>query len=85
MFNRLWPKPPEADGDLQTDDDAARPEKYHRNWIAIVHKDEEDEEVEEDDNDDHDEEWEKLQSPHGVRYSTAPPLPHFMARYVYIL
>jgi hypothetical protein len=31
MFNRFWPKPPEAEGDMQTDDDAARPEEYRRN------------------------------------------------------
>jgi len=30
MFNRFWPKPPEAGGDMQTEDDAARPEEYHR-------------------------------------------------------
>jgi len=43
MFNRFWPKPPEAEGDMQTDNDAARPEKYRRNRIAIV-DDEEDKE-----------------------------------------
>jgi hypothetical protein len=49
MFNRFWPKPLEAEGDMQTDDDAARPEEYRRNRIASVddEEDEEDEEEEE--------------------------------------
>jgi len=54
MFNRFWPKPPEAEGEMQTDNDAARPKEYHRNQIVIVDKDEEDEEedeVEEEEND----------------------------------
>jgi hypothetical protein len=49
MFNRFWPKPPEAEGDMQTDDDPARPEEYRRNRIASVDEDEEDEEEEEED------------------------------------
>jgi len=48
MFNRFWPKPPEAEGDMQTDDDDARPEEYRRNRNAsVVDEDEEDEEEEE--------------------------------------
>jgi len=31
MFNRFWPKPPEVEGDMQTDDDAAWLEEYRRN------------------------------------------------------
>jgi hypothetical protein len=49
MFNRFWPKPPEADGDIQTDDDAARPEEYRRNRIASVDDEEDKEEEDEDD------------------------------------
>jgi hypothetical protein len=45
MFNRFWPKPPDAEGDMQTDNDAARPEEYHRNRIASVDEDEQDEEL----------------------------------------
>jgi len=46
MFNHFWPKPPEADGDMQTDDDTARPEEYCRNGIARIDEDEEDEAAE---------------------------------------
>ena len=55
MFNRFWPKPPEAEGDMQTDDNAAKPEECGRNRIASVddkadeHDGEEDEEEEDDD------------------------------------
>jgi len=56
MINRFWLKPPEAEGDMQTDNDAARPEQYSRNRFASVQVDEEDEEeddeeVEEEDDD----------------------------------
>jgi len=47
MFNRFWPKPPEAEGDMQTDDDASAPEEYCRNRTASVNVDEVDEEEEE--------------------------------------
>jgi len=46
MFNRFWPKPPEAEGDMQTDDDTARPEVYRRNRITSVDEEEADEEEE---------------------------------------
>jgi hypothetical protein len=89
MFNHFWPKPPEAEGDMQTDDDAARPEEYRRNRIASVddEEDEEEEEEEEEEEDD-DEEWEKVRSPQGLRCPIHPTLPRFMthprsiARYV---
>jgi hypothetical protein len=45
MYNHFWPKPPDAEGDMQTDNDAARSEKYHRNRFASVDEDEQDEEV----------------------------------------
>jgi hypothetical protein len=47
MLNCFWPKPPEAEEDMQTDDDAARPEEYRRNQIVSVDEDEENEEEEE--------------------------------------
>jgi len=50
-FNPFWPNPPEAEGDMQTDYDAARPEEYRRNQIASVDKDDEDEEGEEEEED----------------------------------
>ena len=46
-FNCFWPIPPEAKRDMQTEDDAARPEEYCRNRIASVDKDKEDKEEEE--------------------------------------
>jgi len=48
MFNRFWPQPPQAAGDMQTDDDTARPEESCRNQMASVDEDEEDAEEEED-------------------------------------
>jgi len=57
MFNRFWPKPPEAEGDMQTDDDTARPEEYRRTRIASVDDEEdEDEEGEDEEEEDDDEE-----------------------------
>jgi hypothetical protein len=48
MFNHFCPKPPEAEGDMQTDDDDARPEEYRMNRNArVVDEDEENEEEEE--------------------------------------
>jgi len=47
MFSRFWPKPPEAEGDMQTENDTARPEEYRRNRIASVDEDKEEEEEEE--------------------------------------
>jgi len=58
MFNRFWPKPPEAEGDMQTDNHDGTPEDYRRNRNASVddeHKEdevEEEEEVEEEHHDD---------------------------------
>lgn len=58
MFNRFWPKPLEAEGDMQTDNDDGTPEDYRRNRNASVddeHKEdevEEEEEVEEEHHDD---------------------------------
>jgi len=85
MFNRFWPKPPEAEGD----DDAARPEEYRRNRNASV-DDEEDEEEEEEDEEEEDdnEEKEMVRSAQGLRCPIARTLPRFMthprsiARYV---
>ena len=54
IFNRFWPKPPEAEGDMQTVNDTARPEENRRNWIASVDKDKEDEEEEEEDDEEDD-------------------------------
>jgi hypothetical protein len=34
IFNRFCPKPPQAEGDMQSDADAARPEQCRRNQIA---------------------------------------------------
>jgi len=34
MINCFWHKPPEAEGDMQTDDDNASPEEYRGNWNA---------------------------------------------------
>jgi len=56
MFNYFWPEPPEAEGDMQTDNDCSRPEEYRRNRITSVDEDKEnedkEEEVEEDDDND---------------------------------
>jgi len=47
MINRFWPNPPEAEGDMQTDDDNARPEEYRRNRnTTVVDDDKEDKEEE---------------------------------------
>jgi len=54
MINHFWPKPLEAEGDIQTANDSAWPEEYLKNQIASIDKnqeDEEDEEVEQQDND----------------------------------
>jgi len=53
MFNRSWPKQPEAEGDKPTDDDAAR-QMILQNRIASVDMDttkKREEEVEEEDTD----------------------------------
>jgi len=50
MFNRFWPKLPEAEANMQTDNDTAEQEEYRRNWIASVDKDKED--IEEDQKED---------------------------------
>jgi len=42
MFNHFWPSPLEAEADMQTDNDAARPEEYCRHQIASVDENEED-------------------------------------------
>jgi len=84
MINRFWPKPPEAEGDMQIDIDAARPEQYSGNRFASVQVDEEDEEEddEEVEEEDDDKESEKVRSPHSVRSPIAPTLPHVSARSV---
>jgi len=80
MFNPFWPTPPEAEGDMQTDDDDARPEEYCRNQNAsVVDEDKEDKEEEEDeDEEEHNNEgYEKVRSPQGIRCPIAPTLPRF--------
>jgi len=66
MFNHLWRKSLEAEGDNQTDHDDARPEQYRTNGNAIV-GDKDDKDDEEDDEEDKavddDEELEKVRSP----------------------
>jgi len=81
MFNCFGPKPPQAEGDMQTDDNAARPEEYRMKQIASVDEDKEDEaeKDKEDNEEDNSEEYEKVQSPQGIRCSIAPTLPRFMA------
>jgi len=54
MINRVWTKPLEAEGDMQTLNDAFRPEELCRNRIASYANEEgiamEDEEEEDNDN-----------------------------------
>jgi len=38
MCDHFWPKPLEAEGDMQTDNDAARSEQYCRNRITSADK-----------------------------------------------
>jgi len=58
MFNRFWPKPLEAKGDMLTDNDDARPEEYRRNRNASVVDEAEgdEEEQEEEHKEEHDNE-----------------------------
>jgi len=56
VFNHFWPKPPQAEGDMQTDDDAARAEEYRWNRIASVGENEEDEVEKEKEDEEDDEE-----------------------------
>jgi len=51
MLNRFWPTPLEAEGDMQTDNDDARPEEFHRNRNATVVDENEDDEQEEEEED----------------------------------
>jgi len=84
MVNCFWPKPPEAEEDMQIDTDAARPKAYRRNRIASVDEDEEDEEEEEEEVEEEvdNEEYEKVQSPQVVKCPIALTLSRFMARSV---
>jgi hypothetical protein len=64
---------------MQTDDDTDRPEEYCRNRIASIDDKEDAEEDEEDEKvEDDDDEYEKVQSPHGLRYPIALTLPYFI-------
>ena len=57
-FNCFWPKPLEAEGDIETDDENARPQQYHSNRKAsVVDMNEENEakEGEDDNGEDNDE------------------------------
>lgn len=49
MFSHICPKPADANGDMQTDDDTARRVEYRRDRISSVDKDKVDEEEEEED------------------------------------
>lgn len=62
MFNCFCYKPQSAKGEMQTDNDTARPEESRRNQNASVDKNKEaDKEEEEDEQEEqHDKEWEKV-------------------------
>jgi len=81
MINHFRPIPLEADGDMQTDHDAARPEGYRRNQIASDEKDEKDEKAEEEEEaeKDNEEESKKVQTLHSVKCFISSTLPCFMA------
>jgi len=60
VFNRFWPKPPQAERDMQTDNDDSWPEEYCRNRNAsVVDENEEDEEEEDEEDEDEEEEEEE--------------------------